>query len=70
MEECRYSSIILDLGTRWRCGQLHAPVAGKLASVPIGWKTKSGRCSVEKNLLPLIGNRTPAFQLIARSYTN
>jgi hypothetical protein len=38
--EWRYSLTILDLGTRWRCGQLYGPAVlpcGKWTSVPIGW---------------------------------
>jgi hypothetical protein len=34
----RYSSTVLDLGTRWRYGQLHDPVAlpdGEMSLIPI-----------------------------------
>jgi hypothetical protein len=39
--EWKYSSTILDLGTRWRCFQFHAPATlkpGLKAPVSIGYK--------------------------------
>jgi hypothetical protein len=77
MGEWRYSPTILDLDTRWRCGQLHVPAAllrGKLPWCPLerrlgGPHSRSRRCGEEKNLASA-GNRTPTVQLVARCYTD
>jgi hypothetical protein len=66
MGEWMYRSHFLDLGTNWRCGQLHAPVAlplGKEPPVPIreevGW-TPAGLDDVEKiKFINSTGTRTP-----------
>jgi hypothetical protein len=54
----RYSSIILDLGTRRVVSFTPLPLYlwGKSSSVPIDLKARwAGRCEVEKNLLALPG---------------
>jgi hypothetical protein len=75
MGDWRYSSTILDLGTRWRwvisfiTRQLyprgHNP---RYPSDRFQWL--SGHCGVEKKSLSLTGNRTPAVQPVARPYTS
>jgi hypothetical protein len=78
MEEWRYSSTNLDLGTRWTSGQLHAPTAlppEKEPPIPIGKEAGWTPESVwmlrrrEKYLTPA-GNRTPAVHPLARIYTD
>jgi hypothetical protein len=57
--------------------QLHAPVAvplGKQSPVLMGrwlsgFQRRSGRCGIEKDLLPPTGNQTPAFHHVVRRYT-
>jgi hypothetical protein len=64
MVECRYSSTILDLGTKWIVsGQLHAPAALPLGDSPRypldrrlgGLQSRFGRCGDKKILLALMG---------------
>jgi hypothetical protein len=67
----RYSSTI-DLGTRWRCGQLQFPAAllpGKEHRYQLkrrlhGPQSRSGRYGEKKNLAPA-GNVTLAAQPVA-----
>jgi hypothetical protein len=63
MGEWRYSSTILELGTRWRSPQylLHRRLGGL--------QTRSERCGEDKQLGPA-RNRTPAVQPVARHCTN
>jgi hypothetical protein len=42
MGEWRYSSTLLELGTRWMCVQLHAPVALPLGQISPGSHCKGG----------------------------
>jgi hypothetical protein len=74
----RYSSTILDLGTRWRLvvGITLRPFypRGKGPRYTLdrrlgGPQRRSGRCGVQKNLAPA-GIRIPAAQLVGRCYTN
>jgi hypothetical protein len=76
--EWRYSSTILDLGTGWRRVVSFTPrplyPEGKsprytLCSRLAGLPRHSGRCG-EKKSLASVGNWTPAFQLVARRYTD
>jgi hypothetical protein len=64
MEECRYSSIILDLGIRWKLVVSFMPPllypSGKSHWYPLdrrmgGPQSQSGCCGGNKNLLPLPG---------------
>jgi hypothetical protein len=66
MGELRYSSTILDIGRRWRwvvSFSLRLFTPGKELPVPILWesiwvsKSRSARCGVEENLLPLSVSR-------------
>jgi hypothetical protein len=71
--EWRYSSTILDMGTRWRCCQLHTAAAlppGKESPVPIGWEAGwalepvCALWSREKSFTPA-RNRNPEVQPVA-----
>jgi hypothetical protein len=70
MGEWRYSSSILDLGTRWRSGQIHILAAlhpNKELPVPTkfedGWAPELVWALWRKEKsLALAGNRTPAVQ--------
>jgi hypothetical protein len=73
MGEWRYSSTILDLGTRWGVsGQLHAPAVlppAKLSSVPFdmrlgGPQSRCG-CYGEEENLASAWNRTPTVEPVA-----
>jgi hypothetical protein len=64
MAEWKYSSAILDLGTRWRSMVSFTPQPlyswGRSSRHPLYRsldepQSPSGRCGVEKNLLPLLG---------------
>jgi hypothetical protein len=64
MGQWRYGSTILDLGTRWRYMFSFTPrplyLRGKCPRYPLyrrlgGPQSQSGRCGVEKNLLPMPG---------------
>jgi hypothetical protein len=78
MGEWRYSSIILDLGTRWRWvvsftyrplyprGNRPRYLLVRRLGGPQSW---SKRCRELKNVTPS-GNRTPAFQPVARHNTD
>jgi hypothetical protein len=74
MGEWRYSSIILDLGTRWN-GKLHNPTAIPPGNRPRysldrkmdGSQRRSGRCGEAGNLA-IAGNGTPSRP--DRSYTD
>jgi hypothetical protein len=84
MGEWRYSSTILDLGTSWRCGQLHAP--GRFTPPPPrerapgthwigGWlDPKAGLNDVEKKIfltLPGPPTLTSSFvHAVASRYTD
>jgi hypothetical protein len=68
MAEWRYSFTILNLGTRCRCGQHHAP-ATLLPEEELGWpQSRSGRCGEERHLLPLPGMLTAVLQPVARRH--
>jgi hypothetical protein len=59
MGKWRYSSTILDLGTRWR-GVVSITPRGKCPRYPFdrrlsGFQSRFRSCEVEKNLLPLPG---------------
>jgi hypothetical protein len=78
MGELTYSSIILDLGTRWRWVVTFTPrphfPRGKIPRYSLdrrlgGPQSRSGRCGGERNLA-LAGNRTPAVQPVARRCTD
>jgi hypothetical protein len=73
MEEWKYSSTILDRGTRWRWVVSLTPQPlypryplDRRLGGPQSWP---GRYAEEKNLAPA-GNRTPAVQPVARRYTD
>jgi hypothetical protein len=77
MGEWRYSSNILDLGTRWRRVVSFTPrplyPRGKSRQYLLdrrlgGSQSRSGRCGEEKNLAPA-RNKTPAIQPVPRRYT-
>jgi hypothetical protein len=69
MREWTYSSTILDLRIRWICGQFQAPSLysrGKSPQYPLirrlgGTRKWSGRCEIEKRLLPLLAIKPPPF---------
>jgi hypothetical protein len=76
--EWRYSSTILDLGSRWKLvvSFTSRPLysRGNSYGYPLdrrlgGSQSWSGRYEEEKNLA-LTGNRNPAFQHVARFYTD
>jgi hypothetical protein len=76
--ERRYSSSILDLGTRWRrmVGFTPRPLysRGNFLRYPLDRRlvepqSRSGRCGEEENLAPA-GIPSPAVQPAARSYTD
>jgi hypothetical protein len=77
--ECSYSSTILDLGSRWRRVVNLKPqpfylrekspwytLDGRLG----GFRSLSRRCGEKRNLLSLLGNRTPAVQPISSRFTD
>jgi hypothetical protein len=75
--EWRYSSTILDLGTKMEVsGQLHVPAA----STPHGRKNPQypldrrlggpQSCGCGQQILARVGNKTPAIQPITRRYTD
>jgi hypothetical protein len=72
--EWTYRSSVLDVGTRWRWMVSFTPLPlysrGKSPRYPLyrrmgGPQSPSGHCGEEKNLAPA-GNRTRAYQLVAR----
>jgi hypothetical protein len=78
MGERRYSSTILDFGTRWRWVVSFTPLPlytrGKSLRYPLdgrlgGPQSQSGRCREEKNLFPLLGIEPPAVHPVSRRYT-
>jgi hypothetical protein len=77
MQEWRYSSTILDFGTRW--GKWWASPPGGFTSgesAPgthwiVGWVgLTSGLDAVSEGKCPALGIRTPAVQPVARRYTD
>jgi hypothetical protein len=70
--EWKYSSTILDLGTRWRQVISFTPrplYHRKEQSVPIGWMgSRVGLGAVEKRKTSLDGNRTSTVQPVAFRY--
>jgi hypothetical protein len=75
--EWRYSSTILDVGTRWRRTVSFTPLPLYLRGKSLrylsdrrlgGPHSLSGHCGVEKTGL-LAGNQTPAIKPVARRYT-
>jgi hypothetical protein len=78
MGEWRYSSTILDLGTRWRWAISFTPrmlyPRGNCPRYPLdrrlsGPQSRSGRCGEERNLPPVV-SRTPAVQPVARHHAD
>jgi hypothetical protein len=76
MGQWKYSSTIVDLGTRWKCVQLHALAAlspGKEPPAPIGYEAgwapepvwtlwrEEKSCTIE--------NRTRVIKPVVRRYT-
>jgi hypothetical protein len=61
--------IFLDLGTSWTRTRLKCPHYPSYRGLGRP-RSRSGRCEVHKNLLPLNRNRTPAIQPVARRYTD
>jgi hypothetical protein len=79
MRKWMYSSIILDLGTRWRWVGSFMPQPlyhqGKSPWYPLDRRLSrpqcwSGCCGVEKKSLARARNRTPAIQPVADHYTD
>jgi hypothetical protein len=72
MGERRYSSTILDFGTRWRLsGQLHiSAVLTQRNELPLdGPPIRSGCCGIQKNLLPWPGTESRVVEPVAHRYT-
>jgi hypothetical protein len=78
IREWKYSSVIIDLGTRWRWVVSFTPRPlypwGNSPTCPLyrrldGPQNRSGSYEEEKNLAPA-GNRTPTLQIVARRYTD
>jgi hypothetical protein len=74
MGECRYSSTILDLGTRWRLEVSFTPrplyLSGNSARCPFDRRLGCYEHYAKENILASAGNRTPAFQPVALGYTD
>jgi hypothetical protein len=72
MGEWRYSSIILDLGTRWRRVASFTPRDGaRVKHWMGGWVDLRAALEAEKrNISCPAGNRTPVVQPVAHCYTD
>jgi hypothetical protein len=73
MRKWRYSSIILDLGTKWKCKVSFIPLLlypqGRNPWYPLARRLGESKSYGDEKNLALTGNQTLAIQSVACHYT-